>query len=126
MRQPEFNQLFDALDVRVWAKFEKVRQGKRLLNKFDSGLITTGNAPWPIEPYNGPRNGSSAKKRKKADIKKSEPIRSFDRADSDSSQKANRGDWQNLEPSVAVHPYVTTFLHPPEPYILRIGSMMHR
>jgi len=124
--QPELKQLFESLDVRVWAKFEKVKQGKRWLNKLDRGLITTGNAPWPIEPYNGPRNGSAAKKRKKADIKKSEPIRSIDRADSDSSQKGNRGDCPNLEPSVAVRPYVTMFLHPPEPYILRIDNMMRQ
>jgi DNA invertase Pin-like site-specific DNA recombinase len=91
--QPELKQLFDALDVRVWAWFKKVPEGKRLLNKLDRGLITTGNATWPIEPYNGPRNGSAVKKRKKADIKKPEPIRSLDRADSDSSHKGNRGDW---------------------------------
>ena len=91
--QPELKQLFDALDVRMWARFKKVPEGKRLLNKLDRGLITTGNAPWPIEPYNGPRNGSAVKKRKKADIKNSEPIRSIDRADSDSSHKSNRGDW---------------------------------
>jgi len=35
-----------------------------------------------------------------------------------------RGDWRNFEPIVAMQPYVTTFLHRPEPYILRIASMM--
>ena len=38
--------------------------------------------------------------------------------------KAGRGDWRNLEKIVAMQPYVTTFLHRPEPYILRIASMM--
>lgn len=35
-----------------------------------------------------------------------------------------RGDCLNLERGVAIQPYVTTFLHPPEPHILRIDSMM--
>ena len=34
-----------------------------------------------------------------------------------------RGDCRNFEPSVAVQPYVTTFLHPPEPYIFNIINM---
>ena len=38
--------------------------------------------------------------------------------------KTGRGDRRNFEPIVAMQPYVTTFLHRPEPYILRIASMM--
>ena len=38
--------------------------------------------------------------------------------------ETTRGDCPNLEPDVAVQPYVTTFLHPPEPHILRIDNMM--
>jgi hypothetical protein len=84
---PALKQLFEALNVRVWAKFKKVQKGKRLLNKFNRGLITTGNAPWPIKPYNGPRNGSSANKK---------PARSTDRPGSNSLHKVHRGEtrWQ--------------------------------
>ena len=38
--------------------------------------------------------------------------------------KQSRGDCPNFEPSEAVGPYVSTFLHPPEPHILRIGSIL--
>ena len=86
---PEFNRLINALDLRVWARFQKVQQGKRLLNKFAHGTITTGDAPWPINPYTGPRDRPSAKK-KKADMRKSAPIRSSDRTGADSLQKVHR------------------------------------
>ena len=35
----------------------------------------------------------------------------------------NRGDWPNLEPNVAIQPYIAVFLHTLESYVLRITSM---
>ena len=35
-----------------------------------------------------------------------------------------RGDWPDFERFEAVGRYLDTFLYPPEPYILRIGSML--
>jgi len=88
---PEFKRLIEVLDVRVWPEFKKVRQGKRLLNKFATGLITTGDAPWPIEPYSGPRNGSAG--RTKADTKNREPAGPEGPTGSKSYNKVHRGDW---------------------------------
>lgn len=57
---PELKRLFGVLDLRVWLYFKKVLQGKRTINKVAHGVLTSGNAPWPITPYNGPRGVPSA------------------------------------------------------------------
>jgi hypothetical protein len=53
----QFRRLVEKLDVHVWLYFEEVFWGRRKINKVATGVITAGNAPWPIEPYTGPRDG---------------------------------------------------------------------
>lgn len=52
---PEFMQLLATMNVHIWLWFKEVHKGKRVLNKVANGVLTTGNAPWPIQPYEGPR-----------------------------------------------------------------------
>ena len=88
-RGPELQQLLNLLNVNVWLRFQKVQKGKRLLNKVRDGIITTGNAPHPIQKYDGPRNGSAASNHM-AGMKNTES--EGPGGPPDSLQKMNRGD----------------------------------
>lgn len=81
-------QLLEALDANVWLWYKSVPHGKRVYNKVDTGILTTGEAPWPIQPYQGPRGGPSDND--KADMKPNEPEGPLGPSGS-SLQKVHRG-----------------------------------
>jgi len=87
----ELTQLIDTLNVMIWLRFTKIRPNKRVLNKRDYGLMTVGDAPWPIEPYSGSRNGSA----NISETAKNENDR--EASSSRSLQKAGRGDCTRFE-----------------------------
>ena len=88
---PELRRLVEALDARVWLSFEKKPSGRRMLNKVASGVLTTGNAPWPIRPYHLPGDGPSAELQ--AGVKENRPAGPENPAGRDSLHKVHRGDW---------------------------------
>ncbi len=47
-------QVFNLLNARLFLGFHPVRGKKRTLNKINGGVVTFGNAPPPIEMYDGP------------------------------------------------------------------------
>ncbi|MCY2924494.1 MAG: recombinase family protein, partial [Planctomycetota bacterium] len=88
---PELMRLFDVLNLQVWLKFDKALCGNRKLNKLTHGVLTTGDAPWPIEKYKGLRGVPSGTS--KADTGKKQPGGSSDPPGSTSCNKVHRGDW---------------------------------
>ena len=53
--------VFDLLNARLFLKFHPVREKKRTLNKIQGGVVTFGNAPPPVEIYQGPTSRSQIK-----------------------------------------------------------------
>jgi hypothetical protein len=47
-------QIFDLLNARLFLGFHPVKVKKRTLNKIAGGVVTFGNAPPPIDVYEGP------------------------------------------------------------------------
>jgi hypothetical protein len=47
-------EIFELLNARLFLRFEKVQVKKRKLNKLNGGVVTFGNAPAPINIYQGP------------------------------------------------------------------------
>jgi hypothetical protein len=54
-------QLFGLVNVRLFIGFQSVKVGKRELNKIQGGMVTFGNAPPPIDIYEGPTVRSKVK-----------------------------------------------------------------
>lgn len=46
--------LFQKLNARLFLRFERVKMGKRSLNKVVTGVVTMGSAPFPCPIYQGP------------------------------------------------------------------------
>jgi hypothetical protein len=46
--------LFSQVNARLFVRFQTVQEGKRTLNKVQSGVVTFGSTPPPITPYTGP------------------------------------------------------------------------
>src|SRR5690606_8192517 len=47
-------ELFQALNVQLFLRFQPVRKTKRVENKLVGGVLTMGDAPPPIQKYDGP------------------------------------------------------------------------
>ena len=47
-------QIFDLLNARLFLSYQQVKPKKRVLNKIRRGVVTFGDAPPPIELYEGP------------------------------------------------------------------------
>jgi len=51
---PDVARFFEFLNIRLFIRFGAVAWGKRMLRKPVAGVVTFGNAPLPVTPYQGP------------------------------------------------------------------------
>ena len=61
-------ELFQATDARMFLAFQRVRQGKRELNRLKRGIVVFGNAEDPIEKYSGPTTPAKVKRKSPAGV----------------------------------------------------------
>tara|TARA_R110002072_G_scaffold303073_1_gene492834 strand:+ start:5930 stop:7960 length:2031 start_codon:yes stop_codon:yes gene_type:complete len=66
-------ELFEATNTRVFLAFQKVRQGKRELNRLKRGIVVFGNAEDPIEKYSGPTTPAKVKRKSPVGLKNKKP-----------------------------------------------------
>ena len=62
---PHVGELFRALDVKLFVRFAKIQQSKRVRSELTGGILTLGAAKAPIECYSGRTDRSSVTKAKK-------------------------------------------------------------
>ncbi len=60
-------ELFRSANLEMFLKFHRVQIKNRVLNKLDLGIVTLGNAPPPIQKYNGPTGRDALKAQLQAD-----------------------------------------------------------
>ena len=80
----DVGEAFRQMNVRIFFRFQKVREGKRELNKVTGGVVTFGSAPPPIEIYSGPTA--------RPKIKGPEPVESSGPGDSSESPASSSND----------------------------------
>ncbi|MFT5328491.1 MAG: hypothetical protein ACI8P0_006404 [Planctomycetaceae bacterium] len=86
-------ELFEATDARLFLAFQKVRQGKRELNRLKRGIVVFGNAEDPIEKYSGPTTPAKVKRKSPVGMKnKKAPKTTNSGEEAKSLRNANRDD----------------------------------
>lgn len=86
-------ELFQATDARLFFSFQRVRQGKRELNRLKRGVVVFGNAEDPIEKYSGPTTPAKVKRKSLSGVKnKNAPKTTNSGEEAKSLRNANRDD----------------------------------
>ena len=86
-------ELFQATDARMFLAFQRVRQGKRELNRLKRGIVVFGNAEDPIEKYSGPTTPAKVKRKSPAGVtNKKAPKTTNSGEEAKSLRNANRDD----------------------------------
>ena len=86
-------ELFQAMDARLFLAFQRVRQGKRELNRLKRGIVVFGNAEDPIEKYSGPTTPAKVKRKSPAGMKNKKGAKTTNSGEEAKSlRNANRDD----------------------------------
>ena len=87
---PAITELFEALNVNLFLGFEDAKWGKRTVRRVAGGLLTTGLAPFPIQPYEGRTSWREVKPRAKKSRKR-KPVTVEEGEDSTSPPSSRSG-----------------------------------